>query len=236
MKTFILALTTTMAVFLSNAQTAPVKVFPKTIQVSGVAELNIAPDKIHVLVTLKEYEKKGKGKIEIAAIRTAFLTNLRKAGVADSTIRIVSLDGSNGAAWWRKKQQKEELYATITYEIVFNNAAKIDDVISILDDDATQQFLVSEITHTRLQELQKQLRMDAMKAAKVKAGYLAEAISETVGSAITITETTFPQVFDNMKRFANTVSVSENESADLAKPEFKKLTLRSEMNVVFELK
>jgi len=220
----------------SNAQTLPPKVFPKTIQVTGIAELNIAPDEIHVLITLKEYEKKNKSKIDIETIRKDFLASVRKIGIADTAIRIMSVDGNSGLAWWRRKNQKDELYAAITYEIVFNNAQKIDELINLLDDEATQQFTVSEITHSNLVNLQKQLRMDAMKAAKTKAIYLAESISENIGSAITITETTFPQVFDNMKRFSNTMAVINDEPGDLSKPEFKKLILKAEMNVIFELR
>ncbi|HTE26323.1 SIMPL domain-containing protein [Flavitalea sp.] len=236
MKRFILALSTVLAMLVSNAQTLPPKVFPKTIQVTGIAELNIAPDEIHVLITLKEYEKKNKSKIDIETIRKDFLASVRKIGIADTAIRIMSVDGNSGLAWWRRKNQKDELYAAITYEIVFNNAQKIDELINLLDDEATQQFTVSEITHSNLVNLQKQLRMDAMKAAKTKAIYLAESISENIGSAITITETTFPQVFDNMKRFSNTMAVINDEPGDLSKPEFKKLILKAEMNVIFELR
>ena len=220
----------------SNAQTMPSKVFPKTIQVTGIAELNIAPDEIHILITLKEYEKKGKGKIDIESIRKGFLANVRKIEIADTAIRVMSVDGNNGLAWWRRKNQKDELYAAITYEIVFNNVQKIDELINLLDDEATQQFTVSEITHSNILSLQKQLRIDAMKAAKSKAIYLAESISENIGSAITITETTFPQIFDNMKRYSNTMAVANEDASDFSKPEFKKLNLKAEMNVVFELR
>jgi uncharacterized protein YggE len=236
MKRFILALSTALAMLISNAQTMPAKVFPKTIQVTGIAELNISPDEIHIIITLKEYEKKGKGKIDIETIRKGFLANARKIEIADTAIRIMTVDGNNGLAWWRRKNQKDELYAAITYEIVFDNAQKIDELINVLDDEATQQFTVSEITHSKLVSLQKQLRIDAMKAAKNKAVYLAESISENIGSAITITETTFPQLFDNNKRFSNTMAVANTEVSDFSIPEFKKLSLKAEMNVVFELR
>ena len=236
MKRFILTLITALAMLISNAQTMPAKVFPKTIQVTGIAELNITPDEIHIIITLKEYEKKGKGKIDIETIRKGFLANTRKIEIADTAIRIMTVDGNSDLAWWRKKKQKDELYATITYEVVFDNAKKIDELINLLDDEATQQFTVSEITHSKLVGLQKQLRIDAMKAAKAKALYLAESISENIGSAITITETTFPQVFDNMKRFSNTMAVANEEVSDFSRPEYKKLNLKAEMNVVFELR
>ena len=78
--------------------------------------------------------------------------------------------------------------------------------------------------------------MEALKSAKAKAVYLAESISENVGSAITITETSFPQVFDNMKRYSNSMSLVNQEGADVSEPAFKNLNLKAEMNVIFELK
>ena len=45
------------------AQT-PVNPFPKTITVNGSAEMEIIPDEIYVQVDLKEYDKKGQGKVE----------------------------------------------------------------------------------------------------------------------------------------------------------------------------
>lgn len=220
----------------ASAQTNVAPVFPKTIQVTGIAEITVVPDEIHVIVTLQEYEKKGKGKVEIATIRNNFLTTVRKIGLADSSIKILSLNGNAGIQWWRKKQQKDEMYASVVYEIIFNNAQKIDELINLLDDEATQNFAVSQTTHSNLLVIQRQLRIDALKAAKAKAIYLADAISEKIGSAVSITETNYPQMFDNLKMYANTMSVARDQADGLAVPEFKKLTLKSEMNVTFELK
>jgi uncharacterized protein len=236
MKRFILALSVLLTTFSSDAQTPALKTYPKTIQVTGISELNIDPDEIHVLVTLKEFEKKGKEKTDIGTIRKGFLASVRKVGIVDTTIRISSLNGNSGVEWWRKKNQKDELYASVTYEIVFNDAQKIDELTDLLDDDATEHFVVSKITHSNLVGLQKQLRIDALKAAKAKAVYLAEAISENVGSAITITEISFPQVFDNVGAYANTMSFKNEDMAATSKPEFKKLNLKSEMSVVFEIR
>lgn len=136
-----------------------------------------------------------------------------------------------------EEKKKEDLIATVTYEIIFNEPSKIDKLISLMDDDATQNFVITEITHTRIKLLQKQLRADALRAAKEKAIFLSSAIDETIGSAITITENQVPQYFG---RIANTMSMNEMDAAGNgvapAGPEFKKLVIRSEMSVVFELK
>lgn len=235
MKRFILTLAGAVSLIFATAQNPVQKAFPKTIQVTGTAEMEIIPDEIHVLVTLKEYEKKGKGKTDIESIRNGFLSAVKKAGIADSAIVLASVSGNNGMPWWKKKQ-KDELFASVTYEIIFNEPGKIDRLVNLLDDEATENFEIAEITHSRIKTLQKQLRADALKAAKEKAAFLSAAIDEAIGSAITITENALPQ---NYSRIANTLSfnkMEDAESAGINSPEFKKLVIRSEMSVVFELK
>ncbi len=58
----------------------------KTINVSGTAELEIVPDEIYVQVELREYDKKGGGKIDIDGIKSDFLKAVVATGIPDSNI------------------------------------------------------------------------------------------------------------------------------------------------------
>ena len=64
MKTMILFLATSIFTMTGFAQNV-VNPYPKTISVNGSAELEIVPDEIYVQVDVKEYEKKGQGKVTI---------------------------------------------------------------------------------------------------------------------------------------------------------------------------
>src|SRR5215204_5997103 len=70
--------------------------YPKTITVTGSAEMEVVPDEISVQVILKEYEKKGQGKINIETIKRNFLTNVKAIGIQDSLISISAYDGFGG--------------------------------------------------------------------------------------------------------------------------------------------
>ena len=61
--------------------------YPKTISVSGSADMEIIPDEIYTIVTLKEYEKRGTGKIDLEKIKSEFLANCKLIGLADSNVR-----------------------------------------------------------------------------------------------------------------------------------------------------
>ena len=97
--------------------------YPRTITVNGSAEMEITPDEIYVQVDLKEYEKKGQGKIGIEKIRQNFLTAVRSLGLPDSVVTISAYDGNYGNPWWRKKNKlKDELYSSISYQVKLSSS------------------------------------------------------------------------------------------------------------------
>ncbi|RYY28578.1 MAG: DUF541 domain-containing protein [Chitinophagaceae bacterium] len=232
MKRFILSLVPLLVVTLISAQQPVPKTFPKTITVSGSAEMEITPNEIHVAVTLKEYEKKGKSKVTIDAIQKQFLQNVRKAGIPDSLIKVMNYGGNSGMHWWKKKPVNDVMLSSIVYELIFSEPKQVEALIKLLDEDATEQFAVTLITHTNMSAMQKQLRINATKAAKEKAIYLSDAVGEKIGHAINISE--IPLMEPYFRKAANTIEHFAADAVDPA-PEFSKLKLRSEMNVVFEL-
>jgi uncharacterized protein YggE len=69
--------------------------FPRTITVNGSAEMEIVPDEIYVQVYLKEYEKKGAGKVPIDKIRQNFLAAVRSLGLPDTAVSVSGYDANN---------------------------------------------------------------------------------------------------------------------------------------------
>ena len=223
-----------MAMFSLHAQ--QVNPYPKTIQVSGSAEMKIIPDQIYVQVILKEYEKKGQGKVNIEAIRNNFLKQYKAIGMPDSLISIAGYDGQSNDWIWRKKKRKDELYASLTYQIRFSNSKQMDELVNRLDDDATQSFQVVSTTHSRLEQFKKELKIEAVKAAKEKANYLAKAIDEEVGAAITIDEP--HEYFQPYARVSNKMMEASMADGAEALPDvdFMKIKLKYDVRVVFALK
>lgn len=211
--------------------------YPRTITVTGSAEMEVIPDEIYVLIDLKEYEKKGGGKVGIDKIKQEFLSGVRQIGVPDSAISIASYDGSNGNPWLRKKNKKAELYASVSYLIKVKTGAETDRLVDILDDNATQNFYIQKAESSRLEEYRKQLKIQAVKSAREKAGYLTAAIGETPGVVITINE---PAEFYTPYLPASNFAFAKAEMAagtnDQQTVDFKKIKLRYEVSVVFAIK
>ena len=237
--TFITAL---MMLFMlsAGAQTVP-NPYPKTINVTGSAELEVVPDEIYVQVELKEYEKKGGGKISLEKIRQQFLAHAKSIGLPDSLVSIAAYDSYNANPWLRKKKKKEELYATISYQLKLKSSAQLDALVDGLDDEATANFFIQRTSHSRLAEYRRQLKIEAVKAAREKAQYLAGAIDEQVSVAVTIQEPVeyfipyYNQRVSNVM-MRNGAEVAQDAGAPAANADFTKLKLKYDVTVTFALK
>jgi len=213
----------------------------RSINVNGSAELEIVPDEIYVQVELREYDKKNGAKVDIDQIKSEFLKAAMGVGIADTNISVQSYQGWDGNYWWYKKNKKKnpDMKASIVYQVKLSNTRKMDELVQKLDDEATQNFSIARVSHSRVTELRKQLKIQAVKAAKEKAIYLAEAINEKVGEAITINEPNEinyypPPMYAN--RMMKAEAVGNQAAGDSPEVDFKKIKLKFEVNVVFALK
>ncbi|HEY6956324.1 MAG TPA: SIMPL domain-containing protein [Flavisolibacter sp.] len=238
MNKFIILAMTVLFVSVGRAQNV-VNPYPKTITVTGSAEMEIVPDEIYAMVDLKEYEKKGQGKVAIDKIRQDFLAAVRSLGLPDTAVSVAAYDGYNGNPWLRKKNKKDELYASITYQVKLKTAAQVDQLVDRLDDNATSNFYIARTSHSKLAEFRKNLKIQAIRAAKEKAAYLAEAINEQVVVAVTINEPNeYFQPYYNLasNRMMKAEAVQMDQAADQPQADFKKMKLKYDVTVVFALK
>jgi len=228
---------------LAKSQQPSANPFPKTISVSGSAEMEIIPDEIYVNIVLREYQKRGESKKELEVLKNDFLVACKAAGVADSVISIVSYTGYNNYYWLRRKKKDPDLLASITYQVKFSTSKQMDELVDKLDDEATQSFDIVSTGHSKMTEFRRQLKIQAVKAAKDKASYLTDAINEMLGAAITINEPDEPGL-TRMVNIANGLSQarlygsnSGSTYNDESKVEvaFKRIKLRYEVAVVFAL-
>jgi hypothetical protein len=124
----------------------------------------------------------------------------------------------------------------------------MDVLVEKLDDEATQNFQIVNTSHSKMTEFRKQLKMQAVKAAKDKGIYLTEAIGEKLGEAITIKEPDESILYNNnlgensqirLRGMSSNISSRAgyfNGAEGEKEIDFKKIKLRFEVEVVFALK
>ena len=215
------------------------KPIQKTVSVSGSAETEVAPDEIYVQVDLREYNKKNGDKIDINNIKNNFLAACKSMGLTDKDVTVQSYQGYDQNYWYLRKNKKQnpDMKASISYWVKVDNVSKLDALVDKMDDEATQNFFIAKAEYSKMDELKKDMKIAAVKAAKEKATYLSEAIGEHIGDAITIND---PTEIDNTPRpyYANaTFKASADNAAEPALDvDFKKIKVRYEVSVVFSLK
>lgn len=214
----------------------------KTINASGIAEMEVVPDEIYVQIELREYDKKGGPKVDIDAIKNNFLKAVLGTGISEADISVQGYQGWDGNFWLyrRSKKKNPDLKASITYQVKLATTKKMDELVQKLDDEATQNFFISRVSHSKIQEFKKQLKIKAVQSAKEKATYLAEAINEKAGEALTINEPNeinpyLHPVFAN-RMMKESVQAFDAGGEQLPDIDFKKIKLQYEVNVVFALK
>ncbi len=207
------------------------------IVVTGSAEKEVDPDEIYMTFSLKEYDNKSKEKINIEAITREFLQACTKAGVANEDIVVQQAGGNAYNQWWvRKNKQKPEFRATISYEIKFTDTRKIDGLMPLLNDEAVVNAYVSRVDHSKMEELKKEVKISAVKAAREKADYLASSIGESAGKALLIEEVDFGVMpYVNYRMQAN-VMMDEGQVGGEQNVAFKKITIKQQVKAEFELR
>jgi hypothetical protein len=207
--------------------------------------LEIVPDEIFVNIELQEYQKKGESKKDLETLKRQFLESAKATGIPDSTISIVSYSGNNDYYHLKKRKKSDDLSASIVYQIKFSSSRAMDNLVEKLDDEATKNFTIVSVSHSKITEYRRDLKIKAIKAARDKGLYLTEAIGEKLGEAITINEPGEWAATGNGENFlanatSNGLNATYYERDQPAGPatevDFKKVKLRFEVMVVFALK
>ena len=238
-RTLLLATILFAGFFTTMAQTTTAP--PRTISANGTAWKEVTPDEIYVQITLREYNKKNNDKVDIETIKNQFLQKAKDLGLTDKDMTVQSYNGWNGNIVIYKKNKKNnpDLKASITYQVKLHSTQQMDNLVSILDDDATQNFSVNKYDYSKMEELKKELQIEAVKNAKEKALYTANAIGENVGKAMTIDGAV--EMNENGPRFYTFARAAKLEaSADAGAPapmdvDFKKIKVQYNIQVTFLL-
>ncbi|HMI04165.1 MAG TPA: SIMPL domain-containing protein [Pedobacter sp.] len=210
----------------------------RKINVSGSAETEITPDIIYISISLKEYLKdnNSKKKVDINTLENQLYAAIQKAGVDKENLTINNL---SSFSWATEKKKNPDFLASKQYRLKVSDLNKFNDIIGAVDPKGIASTNIESYDYSKITSLKKELKIQALQAAKAKATYLVEALGDKLGSAIDIQEIenqVYPQA---MYRTSNVMMKAESaDMAGAAAPDidFKKIKLNYVMNVVFEIK
>ncbi|SHE85543.1 hypothetical protein SAMN05444008_103166 [Cnuella takakiae] len=238
MKHLMMTLAAVAGFFFANAQPAPAN--PRLVNVTASAEMEVVPDEVWVQVQLQEYDKKGTGKVSIEKISNEFLARMKSLGLTEKEVSLLNASGFDNNYWqWyrRSKQKTPDMKASTSYLLKLNSVKQMEQVVQQLDDEATQNFYIQKLSHTKMDSFREQLKIQALKNAREKARVLAEAVGAKVGAVYQINEP-MEQMYDRPMVYAQAMRKSaamEMAEEPAMEVDFKKLKLKFEAPVSFLL-
>jgi uncharacterized protein YggE len=202
----------------------------RKIEVTGIAEQEVTPDIINVTISLQEYMD-GKKKVTIDQLEGQLEDAVKQAGIPKEDFTI-----NNVSAWnntWQKKKNPDFL-ASKQYGLRLHDLNKFDRILSEVDPKGIQSTNIDSYDYSKMPELKRELKIQALLAAKEKATYLLNCINEKVGRPIDITETDNSNYPAPRQYFATKTFVANSVAPD-SDIDFKKIKLSFQVQAIFEI-
>ena len=202
------------------------------IEVTGTSEIEIVPDKIHYLIEIREYFKEEfdryskpedyRTKIALTEIESNLRKALTTAGIKEDEVRTQEV-GDN----WRK--QGQDFLVSKTFDVTLHDFNQIDRILQNVDTKGINTMYIGDLENKDMLTSQRNVKIEALKAARDKAEYLAEASGNKLGKVLRIVEQDSPGIIS----FAQSNVISSNaESCD----SFRTIKKKYSILVRFEIK
>lgn len=231
MKQFFIALLFSAQALMAFSQQPDLR---RKIDVTGSAEMEITPDILYIGIALKEYYNGNKRTASIEELEQQLQKAVAKAGIPRENLAVNNISSYN-YDWERKKNPN--FAARKQYRLKLSEPSLFTKVLAGIDPRNIEYTNIESVEHSRMPEFRRQLKIQALRAAREKAGYLAEAVGDQVGDALDIQELNndegpTPMYANSVYRFK-----TEDAASDASAPiDFKKIKLNYQVKAIFELK
>lgn len=202
-------------------------------EVTGKAELEVVPDEIYLRIKIKESDNKAKESLE--TIEKSMIRTLTSIGVdVEKNLSIVDFSSNFRSHLIRKNS----ILTSKEYLLLLNDGRTTGRVFIELEDIGISNITIEKVGHSKIMELQNDVKVLAIKAAKKKATLLAEGIEQSIGNALFVQELG-AGYYPRQQRAGNimmkTMAAMEEEET-MPDIEFEKIKLEYSILVRFELK
>lgn len=161
------------------------------IEVTGSAEMEVEPDEIQFQIGIEEYwkeefEKRKKYEdyvtiIPLKIIETNLMNALTKIGIKKEQVIIKEV----GDSWNRSGKNFKK---SKTIELVLTDFSVISELLENVNVRGVNSMKIAVLKNKDITKYRKQVKIEAMIAAKKKAAYLLESVDEKLGKVISVIE------------------------------------------------
>jgi uncharacterized protein YggE len=200
----------------------------KKISVNGKAEMEITPNEIFVRIVLKEYLD-GRKKLEMNKLESELVKAVKAEDMPAENLTVENIYGYN---WNWKKQRAEEFLATKSFKLKVSDLKQMNDLLARLDERGVNNVGIASYTHSDLDQYQQELKLQALKNAKEKAGFLLNGIDEKLGPILDVSELDRQQGPIMYRAQAMEMADDAGYQSEL---EFQTIKLEAEVMAVFSI-
>ena len=144
------------------------------IEVSGKAEMEVIPDMIYLKIILSD--KDNKNNMSLEKIDKAMISKLTEIGIdVGKDLSVKDLTSSFRQYWL----SKNDIVLTKKYQLIVHDAKTLEKVYSEFRQLGISNVNIEKIDHSRMEQFRKEVKVNAIKAAKEKAESLAAAINQS---------------------------------------------------------
>lgn len=219
----------------------------KFIEVTGSAEIKLQPDEIVLEIILTEYNGNSK-KFKLDDIESEFYKILENNKI--DTKKLVLENTNNQWYWYWYWHDRQDQYLTKTINLKLNKETDFLKLSEDLKVKWVQSIRVTKTSHSDVQRIRKEIKKEAMRAAKEKATYMLESVGEEIGGLLSVEELpeNVPQENQNLwyfnqsrtlqdvtsNSYVNTSNVGVDSNAGVQNS--NEIKLRFEVKAKFEIK
>ena len=210
------------------------------IEVTGTVIKEVIPDEIYIRIIIREkYINRTKVSIEEQEEKL-------KIVVKSIGIDLINLCLSEASSDYVKiRWQKKDVLTNKEYILRVSNATTVGQVFFELEKLDITEAIISKVNHTEMDILEKEVKIQAIKAAKDKADYLLTAIGEQTGKPLIIREDKFSSNQMNshlpiLDSLSNNSTYNEGgakkKTDENNEIQFKKINIHTSIYVKFSIK
>lgn len=225
------ALAALMALVALPAAAQMQEAFPSYIQVNGRAEKEVTPDEFYLSIVINERDSKGK--VSVEQQQREMTAALKRAGIdVEKQLKVANLSSE----FYRKNSS----VATAKYQLQAGSAAEVAKIYQLLDGIGISNVSILRVTHSQIDRLREEVRVEAIRNARANAATLAEAIGQQVGKCFYIYDSNndvMPAYYNNavVMRSMKAMDAAEAGSAEEESLDFKTIKLQYNVQAKFVL-
>ena len=219
------------ALMLLPAAAQTQEAFPSYIQVNGRAEKEIVPDEFYLSIVIAERDSKGK--ISVEQQQKAMIAALKRDGIdVEKQLKVANLSS--------EFFKKNTSVATAKYQLRLGSAAEVSKAWQTLDDLGISNVSIQKVSHSQLEQLKQQVRIEAMQDARSSAQMLAGAVGQSIGKCFYVYDSNndvIPAYYNNgiMMRSMKMMDTAAEGAAEEESLDFKTIKLRYDVQAKFVL-